>query len=164
MKFSRSLKAIFGVFSLFLISCATEPAYREQGMGVAVWDLEDLSPMEHLGPDMGEILSIQVIETVKKKGIYDVVERERLLIALEELRLGTESFVDESTRMRLGQVVGVRLMIFGAYQVIEDKMRLDLRLVEVETGRILRTAHRVTSATQPESWLEAAEEAAGELL
>ena len=164
MKFSRSLKLIFSLFPFLWISCATEPSYREQGMGIAVWDLEDLSPMEHLGPDMGEILSTQVIETVKKKGIYNVVERERLLIALEELRLGTESFVDESTRMRLGQMVGVRLMIFGAYQVIEDKMRLDLRLVEVETGRIIRTARKVTSSTQPESWLEAAEEAAGELL
>ena len=164
MRFSRSLKAIFGLFPLLLLTCATEPSYREQGTGIAVWDLEDLSPTEHSGPDMGEILSMRVIETVKAKGIYNVVERERLVIVLEELQLGTESVVDDDTCRRLGQMLGARLMIFGAYQVIADKMRLDLRLVEVETARILRTASKVTSATQLESWLEVAEEAAGELL
>ena len=163
MKFSRGLKGTFGLFFLFMMSCATEPSYREQGIGVAVYPFEDLSPGEHVGADMGELLYMQVIETVQAKGIYKVVERERLDIVLEELRLGTESVVDESTRLRVGQMLGAQLMIFPTYMVIEDRMRLDLRLVEVETT-LTRSASKVTSATQPESWLELAEEVAEELL
>jgi len=43
-------------------------------------------------------------------------------------------------------------------------MRLDLRLVEVETGKILKTAQRVRAATDVAQWLSAAQEAADELI
>jgi curli biogenesis system outer membrane secretion channel CsgG len=92
-----------------------------------------------------------------------VVERERLLLALQELNLATTSLTDESTRLQIGRIVGAQLMIFGGYQVIVDKMRLDLRLVEVESGSILKAAEKTTSATDVSEWLRAAREAALEL-
>jgi curli biogenesis system outer membrane secretion channel CsgG len=100
-----------------------------------------------------------VIEALQKRGDFTVVEREHLILALEELGLGTTSVVDEATQLELGRLVGARLMVFGGYQVIEDKMSLDLRLVEVETGRVLKATRKITSASDLAGWLRAAEEA-----
>jgi len=86
-----------------------------------------------------------------------------LVLALEELNLGTTSLVDESTRLQIGRIVQAQLMVFGGYQVIADHMRLDLRLVEVQTGKILKAAKQITSGTDMSSWLKAAAEAAAEL-
>ncbi len=97
------------------------------------------------------------------KGEYSVVERERLLLALEELRLGTTSLVDERFRLDLGRLVGARLMVFGGYQIIGEVMRVDLRLVEVESGKVLKAVEKTTSAADLSGWLSAVSEAVEEL-
>jgi len=113
---------------------------------------------------LGEILSGQIIETLKKKGNYLVVERRRLLLALEELRLGTTALADESTRLRLGRLVGARWMIFGGYLTVGGEMRLDLRLVEVETGKVRRAVEKTTSSRDVNDWMAAVRKATEELL
>lgn len=148
-----------------ITGCASAPPESQKAVrGIAVWDMEDLSPIGDGRPDLGGLLSAKVIETVKETSPYDVVERERLILVLEEQNLGTSELADESTRLRLGKLVGAQLMIFGGYQVIGGQMRLDIRLVEVETGKILKAAERAVSAQDLAAWLNAAAEAAAELV
>jgi len=144
--------------------CATRPDVYERGTAVAVWDLENLTPLNAPQPDLGEVLSAEVIQILKEEGAWTVVERERLLLALEELGLGSGDLADEASRLRLGRLVGARLMVFGAYQVVQHEMRLDLRLVEVETGKVLKATEKTTSAGGLSGWLEAARYATAELL
>ena len=147
----------------FLSGCGPVPLQYGKETSIAVWEFEDLSPPGSVQSDLGELLSARVIQTLSEGSGYTVVERNRLVLALEELRLGTETFADENTGLRIGRLVGAQLMVFGGYQVIEEKMRLDLRLVEVETGRILKAAQRTTSSSDLSGWLKAAKEAADEL-
>ncbi len=162
--FGKSLVCSFVIFIIFIAACATESDLYKRGVvTVAIWDLEDLSPSDVVRPDMGELLSTKVIETFKETDLYTVVERERLLLVLEELNLGTTSLVDETTRLRIGKLVGAQLMVFGGYQVIEEQMRLDLRLVEVETGKIRKAAQKTVSSTDLPGWLNAAKETAAQL-
>ena len=145
---------------LFLFSCASSPPLHEKERTIAVWDLDDLSPSRTVRSNLGELLSNQIIEVLKKRETYKVIERERLLLALEELRLGTTSLVDETTRLRLGQLIGARWMIFGGYQVIGGQMRIDLRLVEVETGKIKKAVQKMVPADNVQGWMDATQKAA----
>jgi hypothetical protein len=120
--------------------------------------------MGNTGPDLGELFANQIIETLKEKEGITIVERDRLLLALEELNLGTSSLADEDTRLELGRIVGARLMVFGSYQVIGDMMRVDLRLVEVENGKIIKAVYKTTSTTDLSGWLEAVRKAGTELV
>ena len=159
MSIRRSFEGILILFIAFLTSCAIEQVSYKKDTSVAVWDLENMSPTGFAGPDMGELLSAKVIETLRDTGDYIVVEREQLVLVLEELGLGTTALADEATRLRLGRLVGARLMVFGGYQIVGDKMRLDIRLVEVETGRVLNATQKTTLANDLAKWLRAAEEA-----
>jgi TolB-like protein len=145
-----------------LSSCATEPVRDEQKKGLAVWDLEDLSPAPSR-LDIGELLSARVVEVMKNRGDYTVVERERLVRVLEELGLGSSWLADEQTRLRVGKIVGARFMVFGGYLVVGGKMRLDLRLVEVETGKVLKAVQKTALSNDISGWLDAAGKAAAEL-
>jgi curli biogenesis system outer membrane secretion channel CsgG len=136
----------------------------QQTSAVAVWDLANLNPAEAIGPDMGELLAAKVMETLKESGAFQVVERERLILVLEELNLSSSSLVDEATRLKIGRIVGARFMVFGGYFVLGDMMRLDLRLVEVETGRIVKAAQKTASAGDLTGWLRVARQAAQELI
>lgn len=135
------------VFIAFISSCSPKPVIYEQGSAVTVWDLDDLSPAAQSYSDLGVLLSGQIAGVLKRKGAT-VVEREQLLLALKELHLGTMDLVDESTRLRLGRLVGARWMVFGGYQTVGTKMRIDLRLVQVETGRVLKAVKEITSASE----------------
>jgi curli biogenesis system outer membrane secretion channel CsgG len=159
--------AVIGLMGLLLCFCSCAPAPYTADLGerkatIAVWELEDVSPgMSRI--DVGEILSARVSESLQKKGNYTVVERTRLLRVLEELHLGSSELAEEGTRLRIGRLVGARFMVFGGYQVVGKRMRLDLRLVEVETGKVRKAVSRTAQPADGVSgWLEAAEKAAEE--
>ena len=164
MLFYRSL---FGILTALVVSyagCASKQVLTGQDTTIAVWDLENLTPGDPGMLDLGEPLSAKIIDTLKESGDFTVIERQRLLLALEELNLGSTSLTDQDTRLSIGKILGARFMVFGGYQVIADTLRLDLRLVEVETGKILEASQKTTSGTSISTWLKAAEEAAADLL
>ena len=156
----------FLFFALALTACAPTPhaVVSARGPVVAVWDLEDVGPLTKASPVLGELLSSEILETIKQKGTYTVVERERLQLVLEELKLGTTSLVDESTRLRLGKLVGATLMVFGGYQAIGDTVRLDVRLVEVESGRTIKAVFKTAPAANVPELLKAARAATADLM
>jgi curli biogenesis system outer membrane secretion channel CsgG len=155
------LKAIVG---FFVLSCLSVQAELPEGTSVAVWDLEYLSPGSNAAHDIGAILSAKIIEISKESGRYEIVERQQLLLALEELNIGSSSrLADESTRLRIGRIVGAKYMVFGTYFVLNESMRIDLRLVEVETGRIVKTTQKTTNNPDPIEWINLAEEAGRDL-
>lgn len=154
---------------LLFFGCAAQPAAplptaQTLKPALAVWDLENLSPIDSAQTDLGDLLSSKIMETVRQNDGYTLVERQQLHLALRELDLGSSSLADESTRLRIGKIVGARLMIFGAYQVIADQMRLDLRIVDVETGRILKATEKTVSSSDMAGWLTASEAAVKELI
>ena len=60
-----------------------KPGVDRQTSVVAVWDLENLNPDAGIGTDMGELLAAEVIETFKESGTFQVVERQRLILAIK---------------------------------------------------------------------------------
>jgi len=53
--------------------------------------------------------------------------------------------------------------VFGGCLVFAGQMRLDLRVVDVETGGVMKSVEKTVSATELPGWLKAAEDAANEL-
>jgi TolB-like protein len=66
-----------------------------------------------------------------------VVERERLQWLLQEIDLQQSKYVDESTAVRMGKMLGATTVLFGAYTVFRGDIQISARLVKVETGEIL---------------------------
>ena len=151
------------VFLILFSGCATTTDTQTGPATIAVWDLEDLNYDESSRPDLGQILSSGVMETIRDKESYQVLERQQLLLVLEELNLGSSDLADENTRLRIGKIAGANQMVFGAYQVLGDTMRIDLRLVDVSTGKIVRAAQKTTMDSGISAWLDAARNAALEL-
>ncbi|MCI5122195.1 MAG: hypothetical protein D3908_13585 [Candidatus Electrothrix sp. AUS4] len=142
------------------------PKTYGSGSVLAVWDLENFSITENqILDDMQEFLTAKVTETLKEQGGYVVIERQKLLLALEELSLGSSELADENSRLEIGRLIGAQLMVFGGYQQVGEQLRIDLRMVEVESGAVVRTAeHTAATAGDVAGVLAAAEAVAKELL
>ena len=162
MRFSKKI-CIFILLAAFLAACATRPAINENGNIVAVWDPDDLSFEPDVRPDLGELLGSQITEYIGNIGRYTVVERQKLDQVLEELNLATSALADPATRLRIGRLAGAGMMVFGGYQVVNNSMRIDLRLVDVDTSGIVATATETVEAADLNAWFRGARAAAAGL-
>lgn len=74
-----------------------------------------------------------------------VVERQEVQAILDELQLGHDGYVDKDTAVKIGKLIGARYILMGGYFELVGTLRIDARLVEVETGKIVH-AHGVNGA------------------
>lgn len=98
-----------------------DPQYENLGRAMATMMVSDLS----------------VVEEIR------LVERERLEEVLGELDFQQSPYVDPSSAQTLGQIVGAEYVVTGAFTAVDPEMRLDTRIVRVETSEILKTAQVV---------------------
>jgi TolB-like protein len=68
-----------------------------------------------------------------------LVERGRLSELLEEQNLAGSGRVDANSAAQIGRLIGARYMILGGFIDFYGDFRLDTRVVDVETGEIIKT-------------------------
>lgn len=158
MKHIFRVLGLITVLSFLFTGCTTSPAtYTSgtygRGSVVAVWDLENYSVADNSTLDnIQEFLTAKVIETLEQEGGYVIVERQKLLLALEELHLGSSTLADQSSRLQVGRLLGAQLMVFGAFQQAGNQVRVDLRLIEVESGAVIRTGKHASTGTDVQAY------------
>lgn len=66
-----------------------------------------------------------------------IVERVQLQAVLDELKLGHSAVVDKDTSAKVGKLLGAEYLVLGSYFSLGGTLRVDARLVRVETGEIV---------------------------
>jgi TolB-like protein len=66
-----------------------------------------------------------------------LVERARLQDLTRELKLGRSGLVDPATAAKLGKLAGATHLVTGTYTIAGGKLRLDCRMIEVGTGKVV---------------------------
>jgi TolB-like protein len=89
-----------------------------------------------------------------------VVERDRLEDVLGELKLQTTAKIDQATAVKAGKLLGAQYLVLGRYFDVMKSLRIDTRIIEVETGRIVFS---YGAAGKPEDFLTFEQKIAGEL-
>lgn len=76
-----------------------------------------------------------------------IVERTRLDAIVAELRLQQSDWADPATAVRVGRGVGATVIVVGAMSEAGGTVRLDARLVDVETGLVRLAVEKEGSAS-----------------
>jgi outer membrane protein assembly factor BamB/TolB-like protein len=111
---------------------------------LAVLDFENVSrdkTLDWIGVGIAETLSTELGR------IQDLtlVERKRLNDALKEIKFGRSEAVDQATAQKMGKMLGADSVVVGSFQKFQDALRIQARVVDVETGTI-RVPARVDGA------------------
>jgi TolB-like protein len=69
-----------------------------------------------------------------------LVERERLQAVLTEQQMSQSQLFDPATAVRAGKLLGAEYLLIGAFSSVDPNLRIDTRVVRVETGEVVRTA------------------------
>jgi TolB-like protein len=84
-------------------------------------------------------LAQMMISDLSALDAIQLVERDRLEAILAELKLGDAHKIDAATAARAGKLLGARYLVLGGYFELKTKLRVDARVVEVESGKVIQS-------------------------
>jgi TolB-like protein len=84
-------------------------------------------------------LAQMMISDLSAVDAIQLVERDRLEAVLAELKLGQTTRIAPATAAKAGKLLGARYLVVGGYFDLKEKLRIDARVVEVETGKLVQS-------------------------
>lgn len=139
----RRLALIVALASFALPGAALAQADADSRPGIAVMRFEnagshgdDAEAENFQALEVG--LQVMLISELAQNSELRLVERGDLQAMLREQELAAEGRVDASTAARIGRLVGARYMVLGSFVDVFEQVRMDARVVDVETGELLR--------------------------
>ncbi|MBN2356966.1 hypothetical protein JXO59_12695, partial [candidate division KSB1 bacterium] len=151
LNYGEMMKNIMFLLSLlFLISVAGPSSAQDststkRTVAVLYFDNNSLTKKEEMEP-LRKGLADMLITELSKVNQFQVVERAHLQQILEEMSLGQSGALDNNTAQQVGQMLGAKNLILGSYMMMFDgKLRIDVRLVETETGITLKAEEETDS-------------------
>lgn len=135
---ARFVGALVGVVATAApVHAADEPRGEPPTVAVLYFDYEGKNhELEPLRKGLAQMLTTDLAELDSIR----VVERARLEEVLAELALGRSAKVDRASASRVGKLLGARLLVLGSFFEIGGALRVDARVVDSESGRILKGA------------------------
>jgi TolB-like protein len=105
-------------------------------------------------------LASMLISDLAGQEAFNVIERERLEDVLGELKLQGSAKIDQASAVKAGKLLGARYLVLGGYFDVLKTLRVDARVVEVETGKVLKSTG---ASGKPDEFLSIEQKLAGAL-
>ncbi|MCI0514906.1 hypothetical protein L0128_16955 [candidate division KSB1 bacterium] len=129
----------------FQIQQQVDPGLKT--MAILDFDNNSIGTDKTIWEPMGKGLAQMLITDLSKVISLKVIERERIQYILDELKLEKSEVFDQKTAVRIGQQLGVHVMLFGGFSKIDKLVRIDARLIKVETSELLK-AEEITGKAE----------------
>ncbi len=85
----------------------------------------------------GEAISGMLMTELINGKIFQVIERNEIQRMMEEMTLQLSGAVDSKTAKRIGEILGVEILVFGTVAKFGNLVETDIRLIATETGEAL---------------------------
>ncbi len=84
-------------------------------------------------------LADMLISDLSKIKMLNVIERARLEEILKEQKLNNSKDFDAATASKVGKLLGVQYILTGSFFDLMGSLRVDARIIDVETGKIMKS-------------------------
>ncbi|MCK4753716.1 MAG: hypothetical protein KAS58_00700 [Calditrichia bacterium] len=125
------------LISIFFLFLSTSLAQNSK-MNIAVIDLDPTGISNNEAEFLSDRLRTELFET----GKFQVVEREKMNAILHEQGFQQTGCTSVECAIEIGQLLNVKVMVAGSIGKIDDIYSLSIRMIDVESGAIIRTATR----------------------
>ncbi|MFO7666739.1 MAG: CsgG/HfaB family protein [Desulfobacterales bacterium] len=83
-------------------------------------------------------LSAMLITDLKNSSTsLQLIERDKIQALLKEIALSQSGIVDQSTAVKAGKILGAQSIVFGSFMVLGNQVRMDARIIKVETSEVV---------------------------
>lgn len=126
---------IFFIFYTLFIPCTGFYAQEKTIKRIAILDLQG----EGINQTEARTLTGRLRSKLVNTNTFHVLEREQMDEILGEQGFQQSGCVSDECLVEIGRLVGVEQMVGGTIGKIGSTYTLDLRIIEVQTGRIVKT-------------------------
>jgi TolB-like protein len=129
---------MFARLSLVTLALALfSPAPAKKNVAILYFDnYTGQADYDPLGRGIASMM-ISDLSVVKE---IQLVERDKMQELIKEIDLQHTKYFDSTTSVKVGKMLGAEFVVVGAFAAVDPKMRIDTRVVRVETGEIVKTA------------------------
>jgi hypothetical protein len=124
-------------FRLIVLALLVANNYSQE-VNIAVLDLDPTGISVTESQFLSDRLRTELFET----GVFQVVERQKMNSILQEQGFQNTGCTSLECAVEIGQLLNVKQMVAGSIGKIEDIYSISLRLINVQTGAITKTATR----------------------
>lgn len=132
----RWLSALVTVVVVTMALSGYSTPARAAGRTIAIAYFDNNTSSAELEP-LRKGLADMLITDLGNVAALQIVERDKLNQVMGELKLSQTRFIDPRTAQKLGKGLAAQLIMTGGYVISGDQMRIDVRIVEVATGKIV---------------------------
>lgn len=133
----KSLLASLLLVAASALSAPNPPAAAPKTLAVLYFD-NNTGATEY--DNLGRGMASMMISDLSAVPDVQLVEREHLQDVLKEQDTQRTRYFDQSTAVRAGKMLGAEYIVTGAFVAVEPQLRIDTRVIRVETGEIVKTA------------------------
>jgi hypothetical protein len=123
---------------ILILVCSTYLTAQDSKVNIAVLDLDPTNISAQNAQFLSDRLRTELFET----GKFRVLERDKMRNILEEQGFQFSGCTTIECAVEAGQLLNVQQMVAGNIGQIEELYSISLRLIDVKTGAIIKTATR----------------------
>ena len=129
--------SLFLVLVLILIGNVHAETVAPTTLAILPFENNSITDVDKYAP-LGKGLAAMLITDLKKTGTsLKLIERSKIQAIIKEIALGQTGSVDKSTAMKAGKILGAQSIAFGSFMVLGKDVRIDTRIVNVETSELI---------------------------
>jgi len=129
-----------------LSTAMAEEITKSGKKSIAVVDFTDLQGnVTELGRFIAEEFSVALAGVGKG---FEVVDRTHLKTLLQEHKLAITGVIDPTTAKKLGQVIGVEVLVIGTITPFSDYIRLSIKALVTDTAKIIGASSKDIAKTK----------------
>jgi hypothetical protein len=120
---------------VFLVLSCALCAHAEQSRPIlSILDLRTSGVSKADADVLLDYLSSHLVES----GEYTIIDRSQRETVLKEIEFSQSDCTDEACQLRIGKLLSANRIVIGSIGKLEQTYLLNLKMIEVETGRLLK--------------------------
>lgn len=100
----------------------------------------EFTSLEGTVPALGKYLAEELTTRLFRTGRFRIIERQQMTKMMEEQKLSASGLIDAKTASKFGHILGVDALTIGTIADLNTSVKINARLIAVETGSVFAVA------------------------
>jgi TolB-like protein len=135
-------RAVMTVLTLVPVLLGAQQRNQDTRPGIAVFPFDNGGSYGQGKEDFAALqrgMAGMMVSELTQNPAARVVERQEIQRLVDEQNLGAQGRIDPQTASKIAKLVGARYYVFGTFVDFYGDFRVDVRLVNTETGEVVKT-------------------------
>jgi TolB-like protein len=106
-------------------------------LAILPFDNNSMTDPERYEPLCQGLAAMLTTDIKQRTNVLRLIERSQIAKILNEMELSQAGVITDATAVKVGNLLGAENLVFGSFMVLNGDVRMDARLVKVETGEVL---------------------------